>query len=76
MSRPDGGPAFPYASRLPSGNIDTLKQYPGLSIRDYFAAVAFPTMLAWRKETLTAARDAYVAADAMLQARHAAGWEG
>ena len=79
MSRPDGGsmdktggPAFPYAYRLPSGNIDTLKQYSGLSMRDYFAGMALQGWLAnpnFKRSVEEYAIDAYKYADALLTQR-------
>ena len=83
----DGGPAFPYAQRLPSGNIDTVHQNPGLSIRDWFAGMALQGLLAGRHTVkamvtgiTTPNRDmsqdevsewTYSYADAMLIARQA-----
>ena len=75
MTPTDGGPAFPYAERLPSGNIDTLQQYSGLSIRDWFAGMALQGIRAsttgerYPKEMT--AKLAYADADAMLQQREA-----
>lgn len=70
----DGGPAFPvYTPNMP------VEGSPGLSIRDYFAGLAMPVLLAdaidgplpdehWR---IGIAYDAYRMADAMLIARSA-----
>jgi len=73
----DGGPAFP-TKRMehvpfrdnPEDGIDVIAEYPGLSIRDYFAAQALIANKGWIVGTADdAARDAYTIADAMLKAR-------
>lgn len=61
----DGGPAFPVHER----------DWPGMTLRDYFAAKAMQGMLATDGETngyyepAMVAEKAYQVADAMLQAR-------
>ena len=69
-----GGPAFPH--RAYSGLPE-----PGMTLRDYFAAKAMPTVIAdWLKTgdihpdpeiVEVIARDCYAVADAMLKARAA-----
>lgn len=66
MIRKDGGKAFP--STLPH----SLTSYPGMSLRDWFAGQALTGLLAAPvgKDTwVGVAKDAYSAADAMLEAR-------
>jgi hypothetical protein len=66
----DGGSAFP--AMLPGGNYCT----PGMSLRDYFAGLAF-TQLVYRREMTTEAtysrpelaEEAYCYADVMLKAK-------
>jgi hypothetical protein len=65
-----GGPMFPAPVTKPLENY-----YPGISIRDYFAAKAMQSMNG-RQDYLDApasaiALDAYALADAMLKAREA-----
>jgi hypothetical protein len=62
-----GGPAYPAPVTKPLENY-----YPGISIRDYFAAKAMQTIAAnphWTEEGIAEA--AYKQADAMLKAREA-----
>ena len=72
----DGGPAFPFEEK--EGNGTHYYSHPGMSLRDYFAAKALPTIIECCKgdtrkdgETLTDyfARMSYDVADAMLAAR-------
>ena len=74
MSEPKdtGGPAFPYEERDSSGN--PLRDYYGMTLRDYLAAKAMQGMLAactgWsegQQERL--AKCSYSMADEMLKAR-------
>lgn len=63
--KPTGGPAFPGVDHL--GEV-----YPGMTLRDYFAAKAMQGLLSDR--TIQASRnefagEAYSMADAMLEAR-------
>lgn len=65
--RDDGGPAFPVVGS------DQCKDYPGMPLRDYFAAKAMQGLLAadheYRLEPDHIAELAYAQADAMLEAR-------
>ena len=68
-----GGPAFPYEERNGEGN--PVRDYFGMTLRDYFAAKAMQSMNG-RQDYLDApasaiALDAYALADAMLKAREA-----
>lgn len=72
-SRKDGGAAFPRAGQL---GPDKAVDYPGMTLRDYFAAKAMQGILASfaglasslpKPESVAA--DAYAQADAMLAAR-------
>ena len=86
MTKKTGGPAFPNtASTIPKEG--DYWNYQGMTLRDYFAAKAMAAMLPeyelayvfdeeWCEEGETPmighiARDAYIAADAMLKAREA-----
>jgi hypothetical protein len=67
-----GGPAFPYEERNGEGN--PVRDYFGMTLRDYFAAKAMQSYLAdraWQKDIphSETARVAYIVADAMLEAR-------
>jgi hypothetical protein len=64
-----GGPAFPVAEL--DGDGEFLRQYTGLTMRDYFAAKAMQGMLAnkWNQNYESWAQHAYMMADAMLEAR-------
>lgn len=74
----DGGPAFPVStSNTYTGHQDgpNTWQFPGATLRDYFAAKAMQSLLTtidefpderWRAGV---AMDAYMMADAMLEAR-------
>lgn len=86
----DGGPAFPVSTRGHDGvsghgpyghqNSANSWQFPGMTLRDYFAAKAMQAAIAaghddhmrglegWRDEF---ARESYRHADAMLAAREA-----
>lgn len=71
MNMKNGGPAFP--SGLESGHLEPLHQ--GLTLRDYFAAIAMQGILAEWIGTLSKdelANWSYTYADAMLAAREAA----
>lgn len=83
----DGGPAFPceaegFMNQDESGNIvavtEMLKAHKGMTLRDYFASKALPTVIMemWGDDCLTGATPqadmanaAYQIADAMLEAR-------
>lgn len=86
MSAPinDGGPAFPVSTNSkgddehgPYGHQDSTAtwQFPGMTLRDYFAAKALGGMLGGAPGSHlrpdNAAREAYQYADAMLMARQA-----
>ncbi len=66
----DGGPAFPFREQDGEGGY---QRFPGMFLRDYFAAAALTGMLSdpdagkvdWKDLT----EEAYEAADAMLAAR-------
>lgn len=81
MSNFDGGPVFP---ALPEHGLNS--RMPGMSLRDYFAARAMQSFMAWALEQRpfdgyeTAskcceayAKHAYAIADAMLAEREKAG---
>jgi len=78
----DGGPAFPSEEQIRcNGEVCDTRKFPGMTLRDYFAAAALQGNLAgqsidvgyyegkdaWNK----AAKDAYAMADAMLKEREA-----
>ena len=59
----DGGLAFPVAS-------DVIGHQTGISLRDWFAGMALPTLIANKETTYTQdVLNAYMIADAMLRAR-------
>jgi hypothetical protein len=73
-----GGPAFPYEERNGEGN--PVRDYFGMTLRDYFAAKAMQSAYLhfsadadvakhWTTEGI--AESAYAMADAMLEAREA-----
>lgn len=72
----DGGPAFPLGiQRTSSGEVDRWWEQ-GMSLRDYFAGLAFQSIVLHRersgRDTYTKqelAAEAYCYADAMLAAR-------
>jgi hypothetical protein len=76
MSKDTGGQAFPNIT--PDMNI---QGGPGMTMRDYFAAVALPECLKWFgvkdefSNHATAASTAYQIADAMLAERAKGGAE-
>lgn len=68
----NGGPAFPCDELV--DQYGNLHRSEGMSLRDYFAAMALQGMLANQhpyqaSDERMFARDAYVLADAMLEAR-------
>lgn len=68
MTKDTGGPAFP--CDLTAYDDEVRIQYQGMTLRDYFAAMAMQGMLAGNKrpsERLTT--HSYRYADAMLEAR-------
>lgn len=69
-ARDNGGPAFP------ANHFDLADNDHGMTLRDYFAARALPTLLREYRDEVAAggvgfnvADDAYAVADAMLKAR-------
>lgn len=79
MSIPDGGPAFPHRDNIfvksPQGDWSEKvgeKQWPGVTIRDYFAGKALPIALHYFYNQVNPellAHEAYGIADAMLKER-------
>lgn len=72
----NGGPAFPATNWSKDG--DFLGDNQGMTLRDYFAAKALPTLLREYRDEVEAggtgfnvSEDAYAIADAMLKARSA-----
>lgn len=72
----NGGPAFPATNWSKDG--DFLGDNQGMTLRDYFAAKALPTLLREYRDEVEAGgtgfnvpEDAYAIADAMLKARSA-----
>jgi hypothetical protein len=62
----DGGPAFPFREQDGEGGYE---RFPGMSLRDYFAAAALQGLLANASEVNDElAAEAFMAADAMLAA--------
>ena len=73
----DGGPAFPSEEQIRcNGEVCDTRKFPGMTLRDYFAAAALQGLLcngggpSWDGD----AKNAYQAADAMLKAREKA-WD-
>jgi len=82
MSNDRSGPAFPVSTSAPEGHQDgpSTWQFPGMSLRDYFAAQAIPAVIDVCREDVRqdgvpyvtyCADMAYAVADAMLKAREA-----
>jgi hypothetical protein len=73
----DGGPAFPTTryEQVDTGgvrnDVPVPVEYPGMSLRDYFAAAALPSVTRGGRRYEDIAGDAYMIADAMLAAREA-----
>lgn len=70
--KPDGGCAFPLAEEMESGR--SVASSYGISVRDYFAAVALQGMYAFSGYPASSKNDiyaenAYEAADSMLKER-------
>ena len=74
----NGGPAFPCEEQIRcNGEVCDTRKFPGISIRDYFAAAALAAVLKelWQQGEHSspipplAAKFAYEMADAMLKAR-------
>ena len=73
----NGGPAFP-VNELDQVTGNICAQHLGMTLRDYFAAKALPTLLREYRDEVEAggtgfnvSEDAYAIADAMLKARAA-----
>lgn len=73
MTKPhDGGPAFPRQDERGPHGEGIREGWDGMSLRDWFAGRALTGLLAQTPKADSAAlfaREAYVAADAMLAAR-------
>ena len=82
MSKNDGGPAFPLENPRMMENDELFRQFPGMSLRDWFEGQALPAIIIATsagqhlpalspEQTLISglARDAYELADAMLAER-------
>jgi hypothetical protein len=74
MNTKDGGPAFPSEQQIVGVDIVYAKTFPGMTLRDYFAAAALTGMSYahdYSKGPCNAAiaERAYYIADAMLAAR-------
>lgn len=73
----NGGPAFPVSTGNPDAphqDGHTTAQFPGMTLRDYFAAKAMQGLLSdpnIKASTKEFAAQAYALADAMLKARSA-----
>lgn len=66
----NGGPAFPCETIAEDESGEYRTPYQGMTLRDYFAAKAMQEMLGGNYQFMTQiARDAYIMADAMLEAR-------
>lgn len=75
MKTNDGGPAFPcdWKDFQPeTGNQVVREQFPGMSLRDWFAGMALQGLVANGSEsrTLVVVGEAYAFADAMLAERN------
>ena len=63
MNEDTGGPAFPFAF------VEEARVSDGMTLRDYFAAKVLPQCLELCSTHSRAAEEAYLIADAMLEAR-------
>ena len=71
---PSNPPAFPTPAEIGPDGLLRSEQYPGMTLRDYFAAAAMQGIAGWMAERdirapKHAAELAYFYADAMLEAR-------
>lgn len=70
----DGGPAFPVEASIhmnpTTGAATTTNAHPGMSMRDYFAAHALPSLIACGVAHHEAVLEAWELADALIAARH------
>jgi hypothetical protein len=71
ISKNTGGPAFPGPYASENGKIEVLWKQQGMTLRDYFAAKAMPSVLPLCETYPYAAQECYAIADAMLKAREA-----
>ncbi|MEG5533495.1 hypothetical protein [Enterobacter ludwigii] len=74
MSNKTGGPAFPYSGVHKGEKENLIVDSHGMTLRDYFAAMAMQGRLAnpdWLCSDDRTANEAYQIADAMLRAREA-----
>ncbi|WMQ87821.1 hypothetical protein RCR42_05390 [Enterobacter hormaechei] len=68
----NGGPAFPYSGVHKGEKENLIVDSHGMTLRDYFAAMAMQGRLAnpdWLCSNDRTAKEAYQIADAMLRAR-------
>jgi hypothetical protein len=65
----DGGPAFPAQEQIDYPSISVTQHYPGMTLRDYFAARALPALIADGVLSNHVGKAAYGIADAMIAAR-------
>ena len=76
MERDDGGPAFPQSRvwNASRAEYEDTQQYPGMTLRDYFAAMALVGIASQRGGYPSEwARLCYQVADAMIAARRKEG---
>jgi len=67
----NGGPAFPCEEQIRcNGEVCGTRKFPGMTLRDYFAAKAI-NEVGWYNNINQSAIMAYEIADAMLKAREA-----
>ncbi|KKJ32115.1 hypothetical protein T637_09675 [Enterobacter hormaechei subsp. hoffmannii] len=69
-----GGPAFPHIRKPVAPGVEEVITNGGMSLRDYFAAMAMQGKLSnpeWMASDARTATEAYEMADAMLRAREA-----
>lgn len=67
----DGGPAFPGEEQIRcNGEVCDTRKFPGMTLRDYFAARAI-NEVGWYNNINQSAIMAYEIADAMLKAKEA-----
>ena len=70
----DGGPAFPLPPEVGMSRFDNPGAYPGMTLRDWFAGHALPSIIMASQGVNHVTRndvvgEAYLVADAMLAAR-------
>lgn len=68
MSKDTGGPAFPTGAQE-DRHGDFIPGDEGMTLRDYFAAVALPAVMAVFRQPEAVAAEAYRYADAMIAER-------